>query len=111
RRSLGTRNPSEVSAGQRNRRAERQRMKVPDRRQGIGRSPKIPPRRSRRPSPGLSWLAESIPNLNESLGLFGRNLGPETQEDLEGRVARTVEELKTQSVFAVEMARLLHGEE
>src|SRR5262249_40571297 len=50
-------------------------------------------------------------NLGEPLGLFRRDAAPETQEHLEGRLAGAVEELKAERLLAVEMARLLHGED
>jgi hypothetical protein len=58
-----------------------------------------------------SLFAEALPNLKEAFDFFGRNVGSETQEHLEGRMARTVEELKTERLLPVEMAGLFHGED
>src|SRR6516165_3880536 len=55
-----------------------------------------------------SPFSESIPNLYELLGLFGKDATPETQKHLEGRMTATVEELKTERLFAIKMARLFH---
>jgi hypothetical protein len=57
-----------------------------------------------------SLFAEVVPNQSKSLGLFDSDTAPETQEHLEGRLTASVEELKTEPLFAIEMDGLFHGE-
>ena len=50
-------------------------------------------------------------SLIELLDFFWRDGGSETQKHLKSRMAATVEELKTERLFAIKMARLFHSED